>query len=69
MSYAYPWSGLLARFKFSGEPGWAQALGERIARIPGIAQELQRADLVLPMPLAGSRSNLDSPSDTACTRT
>lgn len=53
--YAYPWSGLLARFKFSGEPGWAQALSERMARIPGIAEELQRADLLLPMPLAPRR--------------
>ncbi|HEY0823645.1 MAG TPA: ComF family protein [Ramlibacter sp.] len=53
--YAYPWSGLVARFKFSGEPGWAQALGERMLRIPGIAQELERADLLLPMPLAPRR--------------
>ena len=53
--YAYPWSGLIARFKFQGEPGWAQALGERMARIPGIATELGRADLLLPMPLAPRR--------------
>lgn len=55
VSYAYPWSGLLARFKFSGEPGWAQALGERMLRIPGVAQELERCDLLLPMPLAPRR--------------
>ena len=53
--YAYPWSGLVARFKFSAEPGWAQALGERMAHAPGLAQELQRAELLLPMPLAPRR--------------
>ncbi len=55
VSYTYPWSGLVARFKFSGEPGWAQALAERMARIPGLDAELERADLLLPMPLAPRR--------------
>ena len=53
--YAYPWSGLVARFKFSGEPGWAEALAERMARIPGLDAELRGADLLLPMPLAPRR--------------
>ena len=53
--YAYPWSGLIARFKFSGEPGWAAALAQRMARAPGVAQEIARADLLLPMPLAPRR--------------
>jgi ComF family protein len=55
VDYAYPWAGLLARFKFSGEPGWAQALAERIAAVPGVREELDRAELVLPMPLAPRR--------------
>jgi ComF family protein len=55
VGYAYPWSGLVARFKFSGEPGWAQALAEPMARIPGLQQELDAADLLLPMPLAARR--------------
>jgi ComF family protein len=55
VDYAYPWSGLVARFKFQAEPGWAQALAERMARIPGIDDELGRADLVLPIPLAPRR--------------
>jgi ComF family protein len=55
VTYAYPWSGLVARFKFGGEPGWAQTLAERMARIPGLGDELARADLVLPMPLAPRR--------------
>jgi ComF family protein len=53
--YAYPWSGLVARFKFGGEPGWAEALAERMARTPGLREELAQADLVLPMPLAPRR--------------
>lgn len=53
--YAYPWSGLVARFKFNGEAGWAGALAARMARIPGLATELAGADLVLPMPLAPRR--------------
>ena len=55
VDYAYPWAGLLARFKFSGEPGWAQALAERMEAVPGIREELAQAELVLPMPLAPRR--------------
>ena len=55
VDYAYPWSGLVGRFKFSGEPGWAQALAERMAGVPGVAGELERADIVLPLPLAPRR--------------
>jgi ComF family protein len=53
--YAYPWSGLVARFKFNGEAGWAAALAARIAAVPGFAAELQACDFVLPMPLAPRR--------------
>jgi ComF family protein len=55
VSYAYPWSTLLARFKFSGEPGWAQALAERMQAVPGVREEIARANWVLPLPLAPGR--------------
>ena len=55
VSYAYPWSTLLARFKFNGEPGWAQALAERMQATPGVREEIARADRVLPLPLAPRR--------------
>jgi ComF family protein len=55
VAYAYPWSSLLARFKFAGEPGWARPLAERMAAVPGVPEELGRADLVLPLPLAPRR--------------
>jgi ComF family protein len=53
--YAYPWSGLVGRFKFQQQPGWAAALAGRMAAIPALAGELAAADLVLPMPLAPRR--------------
>ena len=53
--YAYPWSSLVARFKFSGEPGWADALAEHMALAPGVAEEIGQCDLVLPLPLASRR--------------
>jgi len=55
VAYAYPWSGLVGRFKFGGEPGWAQVLAERILAVEGVREELACADLVLPMPLAPRR--------------
>jgi len=45
----------VARFKFNGEPGWAAALSARMADVPGLRQELQQCDLLLPMPLARAR--------------
>lgn len=53
--YAYPWSGLVGRLKFGGEPGWAAPLAARLQAVPGLAEELGRADLLLPMPLAPRR--------------
>ena len=55
VDYAFPWSQLVGRFKFRGEPGWAATLARRMADIPGVAGELAQADLVLPMPLARAR--------------
>lgn len=55
VSYAYPWSTLLARFKFSGEPGWARVLAERMQAAQGVREEIARADWVLPLPLAPRR--------------
>jgi ComF family protein len=55
VAYAYPWSGLVARFKFSGQPGWAQAFAARMRAIPGLDAELRQTDLLLPMPLAPRR--------------
>jgi ComF family protein len=53
--YAYPWSTLVARLKFQQQPGWGASLGERMRRIPRLADEIDAADLLLPMPLAPRR--------------
>ncbi len=55
VDYAYPWSGLVGRFKFGGEPGWAAALATRMAQVSGVEDELRAADVVLPLPLAPRR--------------
>lgn len=55
VDYAWPWSGLVARFKFRDEPGWAATLARRILEAEGVRDELARADFVLPMPLARGR--------------
>jgi ComF family protein len=53
--YAYPWSGLVARFKFQADPGWAASLGALMRAVPGVSRETGAADLLLPMPLAPAR--------------
>jgi ComF family protein len=55
VEYRYPWSALVGRFKFAAEPGWAATLARQIARVPGAAEEIERADVLLPMPLAPRR--------------
>lgn len=53
--YAYPWSALIAQYKFRHEPGWAAALAELLRATPGVSEALEQAELVLPMPLAPRR--------------
>lgn len=55
VDYAYPWSGVLADFKFRGDPGWAAALAALMRGTPGLAPALHGADLVLPIPLSAER--------------
>ena len=55
VDYAYPWAGLLADFKFRGDPGWAATLAALMYRTPGLVPALDGADLVLPIPLSAER--------------
>jgi ComF family protein len=55
LSYAFPWPDLIARFKFQGEPGWARTFAAIMRAVPGVAQVLQAADRVLPLPLGPRR--------------
>lgn len=55
VDYAYPWSKLLARYKFASEPGLAGVLADVLRSAPGVADALASATLVLPMPLSNER--------------
>jgi ComF family protein len=55
VSYEFPWSGLIADFKFSGQAGWARSFATLMRSTPWMEPALDQADLVLPMPLSGDR--------------
>jgi ComF family protein len=55
VAYEYPWSGLIARYKFGARPGWSQALALLMRSTPWAEPALDAADLVLPMPLSSER--------------
>ena len=55
VSYGYPWTGLIAQFKFHGQPGWAGPLATLIRSAPWVEPALERAHHVLPMPLSRER--------------
>jgi ComF family protein len=55
VDYGYPWSGLVSDFKFHAQPGWAATLAALIRRTEGVAQELEGAQRLLPMPLSRQR--------------
>lgn len=53
--YEYPWSGLVAHYKFGGQPGWSQALALLMRSTPWAEPAIEAADLLLPLPLSGER--------------
>ena len=56
--YAYPWSALIARYKFGEQHGWAGFFAGLLLQAPGVAQtlrQLQAADWVIPLPLSAER--------------
>jgi len=55
VTYGYPWSSLVARFKFGGEAGWSHAFAALLARDPAVRQEIGGARWVVPMPLSRER--------------
>ncbi|NDB44191.1 MAG: ComF family protein [Betaproteobacteria bacterium] len=54
-SYAWPWTQLVAQFKFQNDPAWARALALLMQSSPGVEDALDHADLILPMPLSAQR--------------
>jgi ComF family protein len=55
VDYAYPWSDLIARFKFQGEVAWAHWLAQVMWQTPGIEQPWEAVDWVVPMPMTPQR--------------
>ena len=58
VDYAYPWSGLISRYKFGEHPGWAAFFAAMLLRAPGVRQAMadsQNTDLILPVPLSKER--------------
>ncbi|PUE48209.1 phosphoribosyltransferase [Limnohabitans sp. 2KL-1] len=54
-AYAWPWVGLIARYKFQQQPGWAGPLATLMASAPWAEDTLDAADWVLPIPLSAQR--------------
>ena len=58
VSYAYPWSELIASYKFSDDPAWAAVFACLLLQTPGVSDALaalQADDWLLPMPLSVER--------------
>ncbi len=55
LPYAYPWSTLVADFKFRQHPGWATSFAALLRAAPWVEPALDAADILLPMPLSKER--------------
>jgi ComF family protein len=58
MPYAYPWSDLMARYKFGADPAWATVFAGLLLKIPGACatlESLQDGDRLIPLPLSLQR--------------
>lgn len=55
VSYAFPWTDCIARFKFQCNPSLARALSDLMRHAPWVEPALDAATLVVPMPLTRSR--------------
>lgn len=55
VAYAYPWSGLITRYKFSSNPGWASTFATLLRSTPWAEPALDACDLLVPMPLSVQR--------------
>lgn len=58
LPYAFPWSGLVARYKFESQTGWARFMAGALLEKPGVADLLNGLgpeDCLLPVPLSAER--------------
>ena len=55
LDYAYPWAGVLAEFKFRGDPAWAAPLARLMRSTPWAEPAIDAADWLIPVPLSPAR--------------
>lgn len=55
VSYDFPWSQCIARFKFQADSGLAKALAELMRHAPWVEPALEAAHCVIPIPLSPAR--------------
>jgi ComF family protein len=55
VSYGYPWSRLVADFKFHQHPAWATSLARLLRAAPWVEPALEAAHALVPMPLSAER--------------
>lgn len=55
VDYAYPWDRLIARFKFRGEPGWADPMAALMVQNSESVNLLKTCNWVVPIPLTPAR--------------
>lgn len=55
VDYAYPWDGLMARFKFRGETGWARPMAHLMLQAQETRELVHACDLMVPVPLTTTR--------------
>lgn len=55
VAYAYPWSHLVADFKFRQHPAWATIFAQLMRAAPWVEPAIDAADTLIPMPLSNQR--------------
>ena len=54
-SYTGPWVSLIAQFKFQSQPGWARHFALLMRSTPFVADALEQAHVLIPIPLSFKR--------------
>ena len=55
VSYTFPWSDCIARFKFQADPSLGRSLAEVMRHAPWVEPALEKASAVIAMPLSAQR--------------
>ena len=55
MSYTWPWVALITQFKFQSQPGWARHFALLMHSTPFVADAIEQAHALVPIPLSFKR--------------